>query len=96
MSEAKQGARVVIFQNTKEIVRVALAPPLVVMASDGRIADGNGHPLGAATYAFWAKYVREDRSLMDAVRIAVFDADRSVPPTKIPAPTTSVLQNSEN
>jgi N-acyl-D-aspartate/D-glutamate deacylase len=67
----KQGGRVVMFQNTEEIVRTALAHPLVMIASDGRIADGKGHPRGAGTYAsVLGKYVREEKvlSLMDAIR----------------------------
>jgi N-acyl-D-aspartate/D-glutamate deacylase len=57
--------------NTEEMVRVALAQPLVMIASDGRIADGKGHPRGAGTYArVLGKYVREENvlSLMDAIR----------------------------
>jgi N-acyl-D-aspartate/D-glutamate deacylase len=67
----KQGGQVVIFMNTEEMVRVALANPLVMIASDGRITNGAGHPRGAGTYArVLGKYVREEKvlSLMDAVR----------------------------
>lgn len=67
----RQGGTVVEFMNTEEMVRVALAHPLVMIASDGRIADGKGHPRGAGTYArVLGKYVREGNvlSLMDAVR----------------------------
>lgn len=49
----KQGGRVVIFQNTEETVRAALANPLVMIASDGRIADGKGHPRGADDSRSW-------------------------------------------
>ena len=57
--------------NTEEMVRAALANPLVMIASDGQIADGKGHPRGAGTYArVLGKYVREEKvfSLMDAIR----------------------------
>ena len=57
--------------NTEEMVRGALANPLVMIASDGLIADGKGHPRGAGTYArVLGKYVREENvlSLMDAIR----------------------------
>jgi N-acyl-D-aspartate/D-glutamate deacylase len=67
----KQGGRVVIFQMTEQVVRAALAHPLVMIASDGRIVDGKGHPRGAGTYArLLGKYVREEKvlSLMDAIR----------------------------
>jgi len=67
----KLGGGVVIFSNTEEMVRLALAHPLVMIASDGRIIDGKGHPRGAGTYArVLGKYVREEKimPLMDAVR----------------------------
>ena len=57
--------------NTEEMVRAALANPIVMIASDGQIADGKGHPRGAGTYArVLGKYVREEKvfSLMDAIR----------------------------
>ena len=60
-----------IFMNTEEMVRAALANPIVMIASDGQIADGKGHPRGAGTYArVLGKYVREEKllSLMDAIR----------------------------
>ena len=47
----KQGGRVVIFGNTEEMVQVAIAHPLVMIASDGGINNGKGHPRGAGTYA---------------------------------------------
>ena len=68
----KQGGRVVIFQNTEETVRTALANPLVMIGSDGRMADGKGHPRGVGTYArVLGKYVRQDKalSLMDAIQM---------------------------
>jgi len=67
----KQGGRVVIFQNTEETVRTALVSPLVMIGSDGRMAEGKGHPRGVGTYGrVLGKYVREDKtlSLMDAIR----------------------------
>jgi N-acyl-D-aspartate/D-glutamate deacylase len=67
----KQGGRVVIFGNTEEMVRIAIANPLVMIASDGGLANGQGHPRSAGTYArVLGKYVREERalSLMDMVR----------------------------
>jgi len=69
----KQGGGVVIFHNTEEMVRTAIANPLVMIASDGGITDGKGHPRGAGTYArVLGRYVREQKaiSLMDAVRKA--------------------------
>ena len=67
----KQGGRVVIFVNTEEMVQVAIAHPLVMIASDGSLRNGTGHPRGAGTYArVLGKYVREEKvlSLMVAIR----------------------------
>jgi N-acyl-D-aspartate/D-glutamate deacylase len=67
----KQGGQVVMFLNTEETVRNAIANPLVMIASDGYLENGQGHPRGAGTYArVLGKYVREDKalSLMDAIR----------------------------
>lgn len=67
----KQGGMVVHFGNSEEMVRLAIAHPAVMIASDGIIDHGQGHPRGAGTYArVLGKYVREDHvlTLMDAVR----------------------------
>jgi N-acyl-D-aspartate/D-glutamate deacylase len=67
----KQSGLVVIFHNTEEMVRAAIAHPLVMIASDGLIENGKGHPRGAGTYArVLGRYVREQKalSLMDAIR----------------------------
>ena len=67
----KQGGMVVHFGNTEEMVRLAIAHPAVMIASDGIISNGQGHPRSAGTYArVLGKYVREEHalSLMDAVR----------------------------
>jgi N-acyl-D-aspartate/D-glutamate deacylase len=65
------GGRVQVFNNTEEMLRTAIGHPLVMIASDGRIEEGHGHPRSAGTYArVLGKYVREDKvlSLMDAIR----------------------------
>ena len=67
----KQGGFVIQFGNTEEMVRTAIAGPLVMIASDGIIENGKGHPRGAGTFArVLGKYVREEHAttLMDAVR----------------------------
>jgi len=67
----KQGGFVVMFHNTEETVRTAITHPLVMIASDGGIQNGKGHPRGAGTYArVLGRYVREQKalSLMDAIR----------------------------
>ncbi len=67
----KQGGFVIAFGNTEEMVRAAIAHPLVMIASDGIIENGKGHPRGAGTFArVLGRYVREQHALglMDAVR----------------------------
>jgi N-acyl-D-aspartate/D-glutamate deacylase len=67
----RENGLVIMFMNTEEMIRTAIAHPLVMIASDGVINDGVGHPRGAGTYArVLGKYVREEKvlSLMDAIR----------------------------
>ncbi len=67
----KQGGFVVLFGNTEEMVRVAISDTTVMIASDGIMENGIGHPRAAGTYArVLGKYVREEKalSLMDAIR----------------------------
>ena len=62
---------VVVFSNTEEMVETVIIHPLVMIASDGHIERGKGHPRGAGTYArILARYVRERQrlTLMDALR----------------------------
>ena len=69
----KQGGFVIQFGNTEEMVRAAIAHPLVMIASDGLIENGKDHPRGAGTFArVLGRYVREQHALglMDAVRKA--------------------------
>jgi len=67
----KQGGLVILHSIPDDVVRMAVADPAVMIASDGLITDGKGHPRGAGTYArVLAKYVREEHALtlMDAIR----------------------------
>jgi N-acyl-D-aspartate/D-glutamate deacylase len=67
----QQGGFVAQFGNTEEMIRMVLGHPNVMVASDGIIENGIGHPRAVGTYArVLGKYVREDRalSLMDAIR----------------------------
>ena len=67
----KQGGTVVLFSNTEEMIRLILAHPLVMVASDGILENGVGHPRAAGTYArLLGKYVREEKvlTLMEAIR----------------------------
>jgi dihydroorotase len=67
----KQGGLVIIHSIPEEIARLAVADPLVAIASDGRFENGVGHPREAGTFArVLARYVREQRALtlMEALR----------------------------
>jgi dihydroorotase len=67
----KQGGTVVMFSNTEEMIRLILAQPRVMIASDGILEAGVGHPRAAGTYArLLGKYVREEKvlTLMEAIR----------------------------
>ena len=62
---------VIIDTNPDEIVDEVMLHPLTMVASDGLIAGGKGHPRGAGTFArVLARYVRSQGrlSLMDAIR----------------------------
>jgi N-acyl-D-aspartate/D-glutamate deacylase len=62
---------VLLFLNPDEIVDAVIEHPLTMVASDGGVFQGKGHPRGAGTYArILARYVRERRTLtlMDAIR----------------------------
>jgi dihydroorotase len=62
---------VAVFSMTEEIVAAALANPLTMIASDGILAKGKGHPRTAGTYTrVLGRYVRERGalSLVDALR----------------------------
>jgi dihydroorotase len=69
----KEGGSVILFTNTEEMVRKAMADPIVMIASDGLMSDGQGHPRSAGTFArVLGVYVREQKvlSLMEAIRRA--------------------------
>jgi N-acyl-D-aspartate/D-glutamate deacylase len=65
------GGYIVDYNNTEEVVAAAVADPLTMIASDGILHDGVGHPRVAGTFArLLGRYVREQRALtlMDALR----------------------------
>jgi N-acyl-D-aspartate/D-glutamate deacylase len=67
----KSGGMVAVFSMTEEIVETAVANPLTMIASDGILNNGKGHPRTAGTYTrVLGRYVRERRalSLTDALR----------------------------
>jgi dihydroorotase len=60
----KQGGMVAIHAIPEDVVRTAIANPLVMIASDGILDDGKGHPRAAGTFArVLGRYVREQHVL---------------------------------
>ncbi len=76
----KQGGMVAVHSIPEDIVRLAMADPMVMIASDGILDHGKGHPRAAGTYArVLGRYVREEHALtlMEALRkMTVMPADR--------------------
>jgi dihydroorotase len=76
----KQGGFVIIHSIPEEIVKIVMADPTVMVASDGIITDGKGHPRGAGCFArVLGHYVREEKalSLNDAIRkMSLLPAER--------------------
>ena len=67
----RQGGMVIIHSIPEEMARLATADPTVMVASDGLIESGKGHPRGAGTYArVLGRYIREEKvlGLMDGLR----------------------------
>jgi dihydroorotase len=66
----KQGGMVIVHSIPPEIAKLAVSSPLTMIASDGLILNGKGHPRGAGTYAHvLGYYVRQQHalSLMEAL-----------------------------
>jgi len=76
----KTGGMVAIDSIPEAIVRLAMADPAVLVASDGILENGKGHPRAAGTSArVLGRYVREEHALtlMDALRkMTSMPADR--------------------
>jgi dihydroorotase len=67
----KEGGMVILPNNTQENVDPAIESPLTMIASDGALFNGKGHPRTAGTYArVLGHYVREKKTLdlMTALR----------------------------
>ena len=67
----EQGGAVIIHDRPEAMTRAALESPLTMIASDGGIGDGRGHPRGSGTFSkVLGNYVREEGvlTLMDALR----------------------------
>lgn len=65
------GGTVIIHGRSEQQTRAAIASPLAMIASDGFIENGRGHPRTSGTYAkVLGRYVREEGvvTLMDAIR----------------------------
>jgi dihydroorotase len=76
----KQGGAVIAHTIPEEALRLGLANPMVMFASDGRLVNGQGHPRSSGTFCrVLGLYVREQKviSLMDALRrMTVMPAQR--------------------
>ncbi len=56
-----RGGTVIIHGRTEEMTRTAVASPLTMIASDGFIEDGRGHPRTSGSYSkVLGRYVREE------------------------------------
>ncbi|MGH7637482.1 MAG: amidohydrolase family protein [Gemmatimonadaceae bacterium] len=67
----RTGGTVIIHGRSEEQTRAAIVSPLTMIASDGFIENGRGHPRTSGSYSkVLGTYVREERalSLMDALR----------------------------
>jgi N-acyl-D-aspartate/D-glutamate deacylase len=67
----KKGGTVIIHGRSEEQTRASIATPLTMIASDGFIENGRGHPRTSGSYAkVLGKYVRDERALtlVDALR----------------------------
>ena len=67
----REGGMVILHLNTPEMEAMAIASPVTIIASDGRLEAGKGHPRQAGTFGRVLRhYVRETRqlALMEALR----------------------------
>jgi dihydroorotase len=67
----KAGGTIIIHARSEAQTRTAIVSPLTMVASDGFIEYGKGHPRTSGTYAkVLGRYVRDERAipLMDAIR----------------------------
>jgi len=76
----KTGGMVAVFSMTEEVVAAAINSPLTMIASDGILENGKGHPRTAGTYSrVLGNYVREKGTLtlMDALtKMTLMPAER--------------------
>jgi N-acyl-D-aspartate/D-glutamate deacylase len=76
----KTGGLVIAHSIPEEIVKSTIVNPDVIIASDGTLTGGKGHPRGAGSFArLLGKYVREEKliSLSEGLRkITIMPAER--------------------
>jgi N-acyl-D-aspartate/D-glutamate deacylase len=75
----KKGGTVIIHGRSEEQTRASIVNPLTMIASDGFIENGKGHPRTSGSYAkVLGKYVRDEGvlQLMDALRKMTLDPAR--------------------
>jgi N-acyl-D-aspartate/D-glutamate deacylase len=81
------GAMVIIHGRSEAQTRAAIVSPLTMIASDGVIENGRGHPRTSGSYSkVLGKYVREEKtlSLMDALRKMTIEPARRLE-ARVPA-----------
>ncbi len=83
----EQGGEVIAHSRTPEMTRIAIESPLTMIASDGYIVEGMGHPRTSGTYSrVLGKHVREEGTLtlMEALRKMTIEPARRLE-TYVPA-----------
>lgn len=83
----ERGGYVIIHGRSEEQTRRAATHPLTMIASDGYIEDGLGHPRGAGTYSrVLGRYVREEGALdlAEAIRKMSYEPARRLE-ARVPA-----------
>jgi len=82
-----RGGEVIVHDRTEEMTRAAIATPLTMIASDGFLANGRGHPRTSGTYArVLGRYVRDGGAvdLADALRRMTIEPARRLE-ARVPA-----------
>ena len=76
----KSGGMVIAHSIPEDVVKSTIADSIVIIASDGMLSEGRGHPRGTGTFArVLGKYVREEKvlSLSEGIRrITLMPAER--------------------
>ncbi len=77
------GGTVIIHDRTEEMTRAAVASPLTMIASDGFIENGRGHPRTSGSYSkVLGRYARDQRllTLPEAIRKMTLEPARRLEP----------------